>query len=300
MDSIGERLRQERLRRGLDLNQIADLTKISPLMLEAIEADDFDRLPGSFFARSFVRQYAHALTLDEEEFESELRRVAGFGHPAADQPEAAVPQIVAGPRPVPSARSRPSKGWIGSLAAFLLIVVACAALYEWQKTRATPAKSRPAPVASRSPSPSPPPAAAAAPSPEVAASTATPTETPAAEPGATPSPEASQIERSSAAADTDGIRLELRATSEVWVRVVSDARTLYSGELQPNEVRVFEGTDWMTLRVGNAAALVATYNGRPLGELGSEGQVRTIQFTPNRFEFVAPVPTAPAAPADQP
>src|SRR6202142_4772467 len=298
MNSIGERLRQERLRQGLDLEQIAELTKITPLMLEAIESDDFDRLPGSFFARSFVRQYARALGLDEEEFESELRRVVGFGHPAAEEAQQAapMPEGVARPQPVPSARSSPSRQSLGSLVAFLLILVACSALYTlWQKTRSTAAKSQQvSTVQAPSPTPEPPPAATPTPSPEAATPTATPLETPAAEPATTPTPEPGQPPPSALVAESPGIHLELRAISEVWVRVVSDARTLYSGVLQPNEARVFEGADWITLRAGNAAALAATYNGKPLGELGPEGQVRTITFTPSGFKFVTP-PAAPAA-----
>jgi cytoskeleton protein RodZ len=309
MNSIGEKLRQERLRQGLDLEQIAELTKITPQMLEAIEADDFDKLPGSFFARSFVRQYARALGLDEEEFESELRRVAGFGHPAAEQAEQApMPEVVARPQPVPAARYSPSRQSLGSLVAFLLILVACSAIYTlWQKTRATSAKS-PQVSAVQTPSPTPVPAATPTPSPEAATPTPTPLETPAAESTATPQPEASQppsAEPSRPAppapvAEARGIHLELRATSEAWVRVVSDGKTVYTGVLQPNEARVFEGTKSVTLRTGNAAALAATYNGKPLGELGPEGEVRTIQFTSSGFQVVTPAPAPPNPPAVQP
>ena len=300
MDSIGERLRQERLGQGLDLDQIAELTKISPLMLEAIEADDFDRLPGSFFARSFVRQYARALGLDEEEFESELRRVAGFGHPAAEeaQPAAPMPAVVARPQPVPSARSSPSRQSLGSLVAVLVVAAACTAIYTlWQKTHPTSAKSQQASTV-QAPLPTPPPTETPSPSPEAAAPTATPTETSAAEPAATPTPEPNQPESPAPVAEAPGIHLELRATSEAWVRVVSDGKSVYSGVLQPNEARVFEGRTSITLRTGNAAALAATYNGKPLGELGPEGQIRTIQFTSSGFQVVTPV--APAATTDQP
>jgi len=310
MNSIGERLRQERLRQGLDLEQIAELTKITPIMLEAIESDDFDRLPGSFFARSFVRQYARALGLDEEEFESELRRVAGFGHPAAEEAQQApMPEVFPRPQPVvSSARSSPSRRSLGSLLAFLLILVACSAIYNlWQKTRATAAKSQQAStVQTPSPMPAQPPAATPTPSPEAATPTATPLETPATEPAMTPTPEPSQPSTaepsqtppSALAAESPGIHLELRATSEAWVRIVSDGKTVYSGVLQPNEARVFEGRTSMTLRTGNAAALAATYNGKPLGELGPEGQVRTIQFTSSGFQFISPA--TPAATTDQP
>ena len=295
MNSIGERLRQERLQQGLEVDQIAELTKISPLMLEAIEADDFDKLPGSFFARSFVRQYARLLGLDEEEideeeFESELRRVAGFGHPAAEEAQQAapMPEVVARPQPVPSARSSPSRQSLGSLVAVLVVAAACTAIYTlWQKTHATSAKSQQV-SAVQTPSQTPPPAATSSPAPEAAAPTGTPLETPAAEPVATPSLEPNESQSPASEAETPGIHLELRATSEAWVRVVSDGKTVFSGVLQPNEARVFEGKASMTLRTGNAAALAATYNGKPLGELGPEGQVRTIQFTSSGFQVVTP------------
>ena len=67
MTSIGETLRRERVRQGFDVASIATRTKIGLHLIEAIEADQFDRLPGGVFARSFVRQYARLLGLDEEE-----------------------------------------------------------------------------------------------------------------------------------------------------------------------------------------------------------------------------------------
>src|SRR5690348_8598494 len=74
MSSVGETLRRERLRRNLDLDRVSRETKINVKMLEAIEAEDFDRLPGGVFTRSFVRQYARLLGLDEEEILAELQR----------------------------------------------------------------------------------------------------------------------------------------------------------------------------------------------------------------------------------
>ena len=303
MNSIGERLRQERLRQGFDLSQISDLTKISFVMLEAIEADDLESLPGSFFTRSFVRQYAQALGLDEVEFEPELRRRAGFGHPAADQPENALPHLVAGPVPVRAARRAPKRHWLGSLVTFVLILAACSAGYKWQKTRANSAKPPAISVAGRTPSPAPPaatpkavpaatPANSPAARPPAAAAVATPAVEPFIEAAAAPPPEP--------ATGTAAIRLEVRAASEAWVRVISGGRLLWSGVLQPNEARVFEGADSMTLRAGNAGALAVTFNGRPLGELGPQGQVRTIEFTPSGFKFVTPAPATPAPPPEEP
>ena len=73
MTSIGDTLRRERIRRGLELQQVASETKIGLHLLEAMEANQFDRLPGGVFKRSFLRQYAHKLGLDEDEVIASLK-----------------------------------------------------------------------------------------------------------------------------------------------------------------------------------------------------------------------------------
>ncbi len=66
MGSFGERLEQERTKRGVTLKDMADATKISARMLRALETEDFDKLPGGIFNRGFVRAYARHLGLDPE------------------------------------------------------------------------------------------------------------------------------------------------------------------------------------------------------------------------------------------
>src|SRR2546425_11722106 len=75
MTSVGETLRRERLRRHMELAQISDELKISTRMLEAIEEEKFERLPGGIITKSFVRQYARVLGLDEEEIAAEVQRL---------------------------------------------------------------------------------------------------------------------------------------------------------------------------------------------------------------------------------
>ena len=58
---------------------------VSPRILSAIEEEKFDRLPGGVFAKSFVRQYARLLGLDEEEMGNEVQRIL--------QPEPEVPNF---------------------------------------------------------------------------------------------------------------------------------------------------------------------------------------------------------------
>jgi cytoskeleton protein RodZ len=65
--SIGEKLRLARETRGIALRDISEQTRISMRYLEAIEADDYRRLPGGIFNRSFIRAYAKQIGYDEQE-----------------------------------------------------------------------------------------------------------------------------------------------------------------------------------------------------------------------------------------
>ena len=67
MSELGPRLKQARLAKGVSLRQIEASTKISVGALEALEKDDFARLPGGIFARSFVRAYAGAVGLNPDD-----------------------------------------------------------------------------------------------------------------------------------------------------------------------------------------------------------------------------------------
>lgn len=66
-ETIGEQLRLARQERGIPLRQISDQTRISVRYLEAIESNDYKRLPGGIFNRSFVRAYARCIGFDEKE-----------------------------------------------------------------------------------------------------------------------------------------------------------------------------------------------------------------------------------------
>jgi cytoskeletal protein RodZ len=65
--TIGEQLRLAREGRGIPLREISDQTRISMHYLEAIETNDYKRLPGGIFNRSFVKAYARYVGYDEKE-----------------------------------------------------------------------------------------------------------------------------------------------------------------------------------------------------------------------------------------
>ncbi len=77
MGSFGERLRREREMRGITLESISRTTKIRTAILEALEKEEFNKLPGGIFNKAFVRSYARFLGMNEEQLLKEFIDVAG-------------------------------------------------------------------------------------------------------------------------------------------------------------------------------------------------------------------------------
>ncbi len=65
-ESFGARLRQRRERQQIALTSIAEQTKISRSLLEALERDDVSHWPAGIFRRAFIRAYAHAIGLEPD------------------------------------------------------------------------------------------------------------------------------------------------------------------------------------------------------------------------------------------
>jgi transcriptional regulator with XRE-family HTH domain len=78
-DTFGPRLRAERERRGISLDTIASVTNVSADLWDGLERGDFSRWPSGIFARSFVRDYARAIGLDETEVVDEFCRLFPIG-----------------------------------------------------------------------------------------------------------------------------------------------------------------------------------------------------------------------------
>jgi cytoskeletal protein RodZ len=78
-------LQQQRLRAGLSLEQIADQTKISIRFLRAIEAEEFEQLPGGIFGTSYIRQYAEAIGADAQKLLALHRARAGSSEPDREE-----------------------------------------------------------------------------------------------------------------------------------------------------------------------------------------------------------------------
>ena len=73
MPSIGETLREARMRQRLDIADIEERTKIRAKYLRALENEEFSMLPGSTFVKTFIRTYAELLGLDPHVLVEEYR-----------------------------------------------------------------------------------------------------------------------------------------------------------------------------------------------------------------------------------
>ncbi|MDQ5832353.1 MAG: helix-turn-helix domain-containing protein [Actinomycetota bacterium] len=71
---IGQTLREARIRRGIELSRVEQVTKIRTKYLCAMEEDRWELLPGHAYARGFLSTYARFLGLDEKALVEEYRR----------------------------------------------------------------------------------------------------------------------------------------------------------------------------------------------------------------------------------
>jgi cytoskeletal protein RodZ len=133
--TIGEQLRLAREERGIPLREISDQTRISIRYLEAIEANDYKRLPGGIYTRGFVRAYARCIGYDEREaMEAYTRYLREQGEPADDVVTTPLHSKVY--TDIPATRSPVLTVVMTFLILAILTLLALAALHWYQKRSA--------------------------------------------------------------------------------------------------------------------------------------------------------------------
>ena len=280
MFSAGQRLRAARLDQGLDLEAVAARTKISEKFLNAIEADDRKSFPSGFFYKSFVDQYARALSVDTREIDEHinelLRAEAPLPLPGQDGLPIRRPSLLL-------VRSNGSRNRMYvSLAMFVLVLVGCSGFYAWWHKLSAKAEPAAAPKndpveknavqretqQSRAKAPEPPAVPVSLSSNEP---TAAPREIDASEHDAQPA---------------SRLLLELIARQETWLSISSDGLMVFKGTLGANESKTVEGKEFAKLRVNDASAIDVKLNGRAIGPLGAPGQFRIVVFTRDKFHVL--------------
>jgi hypothetical protein len=82
--------------------------------------------------------------------------------------------------------------------------------------------------------------------------------------------------------------LSFSATEETWVSIYSDGKRIFSGVLQPSQIKTLGGKDQFRIRVGNAGGLEITWNGKQIPPVGEKGQVKDLLFTQDRYQIMSP------------
>jgi cytoskeletal protein RodZ len=270
--SVGQRLRQARVEQGLGLETVAARTKISLKFLKAIESDDRSVFPSGFFYKSFVDQYARALSLDTIEIGEQVNELlsADAPLPLPGRHDSALTNL-----PPMSSSSRVSRRrTYASIAVLVVALAGCSAFYAWWRNARVPG-TLPQTVRAQIRSQ----AGAVPVARQAAAEPITPAPTPAAhaEEARQPSPEFKVL-------------LDLMARETTWLSASSDGKMVFQGILAANDTKTIEGKEFAKLRVGNAGGLEVRLNGKLLGALGERGQVLEVVFRRDEFEIVPPAP----------
>lgn len=74
MTNLGDRLKEERKAKGLDLDDLQRITKIQKRYLIGIEEGNYEMIPGKFYVRAFIKQYAEAVGLQPEALFEEYKK----------------------------------------------------------------------------------------------------------------------------------------------------------------------------------------------------------------------------------
>jgi cytoskeleton protein RodZ len=286
--SFGTRLKEERERRKISLDEISATTKISTRLLHALEEDHFDLLPGGIFNKGFIRAYAQYLGLDEEQIIAEYVESTQV-QPAGGEPNKSVP-LTTEIRAAAETRDPGTVSW-GLFAALLLISALGVAVWGYRSRQATTADKAPAPYSNADTASMRP--GAASPSGDSAQ--------PAVKAISTKSNEGvPKVANATSAASpaTSSILVHIRAHEDSWVSITTDGKRIFQDTLVASSEKSVQASKEMTLRAGNMAGLDLEWNGQRLPPQGSDGEAMTLRFDANGWHVV-PKPT-PAADSPNP
>ncbi len=235
------------------MTEIAEELCLTQRYLRALEQNDLKSLPGTFFYKSFVRQYAALLGVPAKLIQPALNALTEESQSPRSSPPPVreLDPLVQATNQYYFADRRIGVP-VGTLAA---VLVACSVFYGWwNKPRRTHLTQAPPVV--------------------VQPQASTPTV---------------QVSEVANVDDMSHVVLNLSATEATWISITSDGKQIFSGMLQPSQTKTVSGLDAAMMKVGNAGGLEVRLNGKAIGPLGARGQVRHILFTPgNNFQFLEP------------
>lgn len=270
---IGSDLKRIREEKGLSIYDVEEETKIKAAFIEAIEQENFDKIPGRVYVKGFIKNYAKFLGLDSTSYLQRLNEHFQEGK-EEDILANSKPQLV---RPI---REEKSYGKIMKIISLLLILAVLGFAgykgYEYlinrsdSKPQVIEGKPEPLPEVIPVPEVTPKPE----PKPDVVPNPGTPIE-----------PAKPEVEVPAEVSSSEKIKLEVLISSggpgvdSCWIQVISDGKlefeeTIFAGR----EAMIFTASKTMDFTYGNAAAINIKINGVDQGKLGAPGEVGTKRF----------------------
>jgi cytoskeleton protein RodZ len=308
--SVGLRLKQEREKRNITLDEISRSTKIGTRLLRAVEDEHFDQLPGGIFNKGFIRAYARYLGLDEEQAIADYL-VATGNAPAGTQPGAEdtqVAQLRAQVERRSREESRDPAGFPWGVFAIVLLLLALGLAVWGLYSRGSANETKPAPAAT---------ASSLYTAPAANAGTTTPpeqsangsnqpvvvpsSEAPGAEPMPAPLPVSSQspAANSVAAPATENQKpravaplvLRIKARQDCWISITVDGEVVTQETLTASAQKTVRAERGIVIRAGNVGALDLEFNGKKVPAQPVSAEAKTLTFDANGLQ----TSSAPAA-----
>lgn len=313
LPSFGEKLKLEREKRKISLEQISSSTKIGTRMLQALEENKFSQLPGGIFNKGFVRAYARVVGLDEEQAVAEYLQASGDAPlvrnelgaqetASRDDRERENQQTVRRLESISDQAARPLP-W-GLFAALLLVVALALSFWSHRQHERARESALPTPTTTTAPSPTgagPTPGEAGGTSPlpsNSAAGTAPTTSSPKTNSSTSSPPQpalavAPKTSPNSTPALPGEFTVLIQVREESWISISADGKSTPSELLEAGSERTVRGRKEVIVKAGNAAGVTFRFNGKKLDTGGEYGEVKTVTFGPGGL-----VPSPPAPPSN--
>jgi cytoskeleton protein RodZ len=270
--TTGQLLKAERERRGLSSQKAADELHLDAWVVDALEAEDYERVGPSVYAKGHLKRYAALLGLSPSDILASYELRSRAPRVAAPQPANVRLRTDA-----TAVRNLPWTPIVGSLAVALLVL---GVLWwkPWQQrgaqstaerhVPATPSAASPDAATGSSGAGAPVNSAVASPAAQTPAESSAATASPAAvastkvsTPGAAAVPVMSAP--ASDAAGTGRARLRLSFSADSWVDVHdAEGKRAFAGNGRANSVRTIAGTAPMRVYLGFASGVQLEINNR--------------------------------------
>jgi cytoskeletal protein RodZ len=244
--NFGELLKREREMREVSLNEVTKATRIGPRFLEALENEEWEKLPGGIFNRGFVRAIARYLGLDEENLLAEYD--LAHGEPSIPAPQPYENKLPRPPVWVPLLALLALLGALGGLIA--------GGMYGWRRYAAYRAAKR-----SSSSSLVPP---------EVQMETGVVGSSSVADPSSVTAAPAASVP----------LDLSVSTSAATRLRVLADGSVvLWDGELPAGETHHYSANHQFEVTAGDSSAVLLELNGQAMPPIGTPGASGTIMLS---------------------